>query len=187
MTASLDIATPGSLWGMTRRSVQGQVTVSASPADVYHLWNQRYLYPQFMERVIHVEELDETWSRWVVVGEYGPEPLEVETTDNVPRRLVAWRDVGPGTPHTIVRIAGSSAGPTTVQVQVSWDEPEDLTTEQRDTDAEQRRQQLDADLLSLRRCLEAEDHELIDLTAARQQQPGRALSAQEARRESGPR
>lgn len=152
-----------------QRSVHGQVSVSASPADVYHLWNQRYLYPNFMARVIHVEELDAAWSRWVVVGENGPEPIDVETTDNVPQRLVAWRDVGPASPRTMVRIAGTDGGPTTVRVEVSWEQPADLAPEQAAADVQDRSRQLDGDLLSLRRCLEAEArgaHEVIDLAEA---------------------
>jgi uncharacterized membrane protein len=138
---------------MARRTLVAEVTVSASATDVYHVWNQRYQYPRFMAAVHEVEELDETWSRWVVVRDGSEHRLDVETTDNVPRRLVAWRDNGPGRPRTFVRLTGPDDGPITVQVELRWhpgpDEDVERTTEER-------RSALDADLAGFRRYLESE-------------------------------
>ena len=89
---------------MARVSVGADLHVASPPEDAYHVWNQRYLYPHFLSGVLDVEELDGTWSRWLVERGGRRYTLEVETTDNVPRRLVAWRDDGPGRPRTTVRL-----------------------------------------------------------------------------------
>lgn len=127
---------------MARRSVGAELFVAASPADAYHVWNQRYLYPRFMAGVIEVEELDESWSRWVVERDGELVTLEVETTDNVPRRLVVWRDDGPGRPRTTVRLTGADLGPTTVSVEVSWHPDGDDA----DLEADRRLAAVEADL-----------------------------------------
>ena len=159
----------GRFSSLARVSVGADLHVASPPEDAYHVWNQRYLYPRFLAGVLEVEELDGTWSRWVVERDGERCTLEVETTDNVPRRLVAWRDDGPGRPRTTVRLMGPPAGPTTVSVEVSWHPQHSGAAAV--TEADQRLAELEADLRGFREYLKSELGGYVDTLRSLEQLP----------------
>ena len=154
---------------MARVNVGAELHVASPPEDAYHVWNQRYLYPRFLAGVVEVEELDETWSRWVVVRDGERRSIEVETTDNVPRRMVAWRDDGPGRPRTTVRLSGPPSGPTVVSVEVSWHPA--TSGPAAIMEADQRLAELEADLRGFRDYLSSELGGYIDALRSLEQLP----------------
>jgi uncharacterized membrane protein len=159
----------GRFWSMARVSVGADLHVASPPEDAYHVWNQRYLYPRFLSGVLEVEELDETWSRWLVERSGQRYSLEVETTDNVPRRLVAWRDDGPGRPRTTVRLSGPVGGPTVVSVEVSWHPAHSGSAAV--LEADHRLAELEADLRGFRDYLSSELGGYVDALRSLEQLP----------------
>ncbi len=112
---------------MTERKVTVSTSVAAPPDEVYHYWNERTTYPRFVPRLESVTPLDEVWSRWTLAG--SDETVDVEVTDNVLGHYVSWRCHRPTRDRTSVRIEGEHHGPTTVSLELSWQDDADGHTD----------------------------------------------------------
>jgi hypothetical protein len=80
---------PGDIVGTSRRTVSAQCHLDVDAGEVYYYWNERLAFPHFIPGLLSVEIIDGIWSRWTMQG--CSQPVEVETTDNVLHRYVAWR------------------------------------------------------------------------------------------------
>jgi len=67
------------------------VEVHSPINTVYKQWLQFESYPQFMEGIDKVEELDDGRIRWRATMSGAPLEWESKVVENVPERRIAWR------------------------------------------------------------------------------------------------
>jgi uncharacterized membrane protein len=67
------------------------VEVHSPINTVYKQWLQFESYPQFMEGIEKVEELDDGRIRWRATVSGAPLEWESQLVENVPERRIAWR------------------------------------------------------------------------------------------------
>ncbi|GAB3589125.1 hypothetical protein GCM10027446_00620 [Angustibacter peucedani] len=108
---------------MAKHTVQVVAEVTARPDEIYHHWNERSDYPRFVPDVAAVQPLDEVWSRWT--PDDGTAPFDVELTDAVPQRCVAWRCHRPSRDRATVRLWPSGPGATRLELEVGWHAADD--------------------------------------------------------------
>jgi uncharacterized membrane protein len=99
--------------------------VVAVPVKVaYDQWTQFESFPEFMEGVKEVVQLDEKRLRWLTEIKGNDQEWEAEITDQVPDRHIAWRSVT-GTPNAgSVRFQPEGQGKTKVSLELTY-EPQD--------------------------------------------------------------
>jgi uncharacterized membrane protein len=107
---------------MTR--VQHTIDVAVPLHTAYNQWTQFEEFPQFMDNVEQVKQLDDRRLHWVAkVGGKRTE-WDAEITDQVPDERVAWRSTG-GTRNDGI-VTFQPAGPDRTRVTVAIDaEPSD--------------------------------------------------------------
>ena len=100
-----------------RESIEVNVPVSTA----YNQWTQFVTFPQFMEGVESVTQLDDTHLHWV--AEFGGKSHEwdAEIVEQAPDQRIAWRSVdGKGT-SGIVTFAPLGPDSTRIDVEMSWE------------------------------------------------------------------
>ena len=80
-------ATKGVGW----RKVSQSVEVSVSVRVAYNQWTQFELFPQFMEGIEQVTQLDDTRLRWVADIGGKRHEWDAEITEQTPDTRIAWR------------------------------------------------------------------------------------------------
>ena len=86
----------------------------------YNQWTQFETFPQFMENVESVTQLDDTHLRWA--AEIGGERREwqAEIVDQEPDRRIAWEAIDPDGPSGIVTFESLGADRTGISVEFDW-------------------------------------------------------------------
>src|SRR5258706_2580179 len=69
------------------------IVVDVPVTVAYDQWTQFESFPEFMEGVKEVVQLDEKRLRWLAEVAGKDEEWEAEITDQVPDRHIAWRSV----------------------------------------------------------------------------------------------
>jgi uncharacterized membrane protein len=97
------------------------------PVDVaYNQWTQFETFPQFMDGVKDVRQLDDTHNHWVTKIGGVEREFDTEITEQHPDERVAWKSTD-GTTHAgVVTFHRLGDAQTRVTVQLEW-EPGDLT------------------------------------------------------------
>ena len=104
--------------------IEKDIVVDVPVTVAYNQWTQFESFPEFMEGVKEVVQLDEKRLRWCADIKGKDEEWEAEITDQVPDRHVAWRSVT-GTPNAgSVRFQPDSEGKTKVSLELTY-EPRD--------------------------------------------------------------
>ena len=95
------------------------------PVDVaYDQWTQFESFPQFMEGVKEVIQLDEKTLRWEAEIAGKDEEWEAEITEQTPNTIIAWRSTT-GTPNAgAVRFEPVDGAKTRISLEISY-EPQD--------------------------------------------------------------
>jgi uncharacterized membrane protein len=104
--------------------IQKDVVVDVPVKVAYDQWTQFESFPEFMDGVKEVVQLDEKRLRWLaeIVGK--DEEWEAEITDQVPDRHIAWRSVT-GAPNAgSVMFQPAGEGQTTISLELMY-EPRD--------------------------------------------------------------
>jgi len=74
--------------------VEENVTVSASPEELYRFWRNFENLPRFMSHLQSVEVIDEKRSHWVAKGPAGSDAeWDAEIINEIPNELIGWRSV----------------------------------------------------------------------------------------------
>lgn len=73
--------------------IEKDITVDVPVKVAYEQWTQFESFPEFMEGVKEVVQLDEKRLRWCAEIAGKDEEWEAEITDQVPDRHIAWRSV----------------------------------------------------------------------------------------------
>jgi uncharacterized membrane protein len=104
-------------------TVNETIEVGVPLRTSYNQWTQFETFPQFMDNVESVTQLDDTHLRWV--AEIGGERREwqAEIVDQEPDRRIAWESIDPDGPSGIVTFESLGADETRISVEFDW-EPE---------------------------------------------------------------
>ncbi|MGW8484371.1 SRPBCC family protein [Microbacterium sp. NPDC055903] len=90
----------------------------------YDQWTQFESFPDFLEEVISITQLDDTHTRWKVEIGGVVREFDAEITEQHPDERVAWRSTGGDADHAgVVTFHRLSDDVTRVTVQLDW-EPE---------------------------------------------------------------
>jgi uncharacterized membrane protein len=104
--------------------IEKDIVVDVPVNVAYNQWTQFESFPEFMEGVKEVVQLDEKRLRWSAEVKGKDEEWEAEITDQIPDRHVAWRSVT-GTPNAgSVRFQPDGDGKTKVSLELTY-EPRD--------------------------------------------------------------
>ena len=104
--------------------IEKDIIVDVPVSVAYNQWTQFESFPEFMEGVKEVVQLDEKRLRWSAEVKGKDEEWEAEITDQVPDRHIAWRSVT-GAPNAgSVTFQPSGDGKTKVALELMY-EPKD--------------------------------------------------------------
>ena len=103
-------------------TIEKTIDVQVPVSTAYGQWTQFEQFPQFMEGVVSVDQVDDSHMRWV--AEVGGERKEwdAEIVEQEPDRVIAWRSTGGLQNHGRVEFMPTNEG-TRVSVQMEY-EPE---------------------------------------------------------------
>jgi uncharacterized membrane protein len=106
-------------------TTQQSIEVDLPISTVYNQWTQFEDFPQFMEGVESVTQLDDKRLHWVAEIAGTREEWDAEIVDQEPDRRIAWRALTGTTNDGIVTF--ESLGPNSTRVSLDLDvEPESL-------------------------------------------------------------
>ena len=104
--------------------IEKDIVVDVPVSVAYNQWTQFESFPEFMEGVKEVVQLDEKRLRWTAEIKGKDEEWEAEITDQTPDRHIAWRSVT-GTPNAgSVTFQPVDDGKTKVKLELMY-EPRD--------------------------------------------------------------
>jgi uncharacterized membrane protein len=105
--------------------VDESIEVNVPVSTAYNQWTQFEEFPQFMENVESVTQIDDTHLRWVAEIAGKRNEWEAEIVRQEPDRVVAWKSVdGKGTSGE-VKFEPLGSDRTKIDVTISW-EPEGM-------------------------------------------------------------
>jgi uncharacterized membrane protein len=101
------------------------IEVDVPVGTAYNQWTQFEDFPEFMDNVESVRQIDDTHLHWV--AEYGGKRHEwdAEITEQVPDKTIAWRSLGGVTHNGRVTFEPLAPDQTRAKVEMEW-EPEGL-------------------------------------------------------------
>lgn len=107
-------------------TITESVDVNAPVRTAYNQWTQFKEFPQFMEGVESVTQIDDTRLRWV--AEIGGQSREwnAEIVEQVPDQRIAWRATDGNGPDGVVTFEPIGADETRITVEMTY-EPEGVT------------------------------------------------------------
>ena len=106
-------------------SIKKDIVVDVPVKAAYDQWTQFESFPQFMDGVKEVVQLDEKTLRWRASIGGKEQEWESEITEQVPDRHIAWRSTT-GAPNAGSVMFDPSDGKTSVSLELSY-EPQDAT------------------------------------------------------------
>lgn len=106
--------------------IEKDIVVDVPVNTAYDQWTQFESFPEFMEGVKEVIQLDEKRLRWRAEVAGKDEEWEAEITDQIPDRHVAWRSVTGAMNAGSVTFQPVGDGQTKVLLELTY-EPRDAT------------------------------------------------------------
>ena len=106
-------------------SIKKDIVVDVPVKAAYDQWTQFESFPQFMDGVTEVVQLDEKTLRWRASIGGKEQEWESEITEQVPDRHIAWRSTT-GAPNAGSVMFDPSDGKTSVSLELSY-EPQDAS------------------------------------------------------------
>ena len=101
-------------------SVMQSIDVQVPVRTAYDQWTQFESFPQFMEGVKEVRQLDDTHLHWVAEINGQTEEWDAEITEQTPDQRVAWKSTT-GAPNAgVVTFHRLDAHETKVTLQMEW-------------------------------------------------------------------
>lgn len=106
--------------------VQESIDVHVPVRTAYDQWTQFESFPQFMDGVESITQLDDKHSHWVTKIAGVQREFDTEITEQHPDERVAWKSTGGDTRHAgVVTFHRLDDNTTRVTVQIDW-EPQGL-------------------------------------------------------------
>lgn len=106
----------------TEKSIEVNVPVGTA----YNQWTQFESFPQFMEGIKEVRQLDDTHLHWVAEVAGKRKEWDAEITEQIPDQRIAWRSIGGALNGGVVTFHRIDADTTRILVQMDYD-PESVT------------------------------------------------------------
>jgi uncharacterized membrane protein len=100
-------------------TVEKSVQVNVPVSTAYNQWTQFEEFPQFMEGVTEVRQLDATRLHWRADFGGRTKEWEAEITEQLPDRRIAWRSIS-GAPNAGIVLFEDLGGSTRVTVQMDY-------------------------------------------------------------------
>jgi uncharacterized membrane protein len=102
------------------------IDVAVPVTTAYNQWTQFESFPQFLDEVESITQIDDTHTRWKVNVGGASREFDAVITEQHPDERVAWNSTGGDTNHAgVVTFHKLSDDATRVTVQIDW-EPEGL-------------------------------------------------------------
>ena len=106
-------------------TVEKSIEVNQPVRTVYDQWTQFEEFPQFMEGVERVVQLDDTHLHWVAEIAGAKREWDAEITEQVPDQRIAWRSLGGERNAGVVTFQPNGQSSTRVTLAIDF-EPDDL-------------------------------------------------------------
>jgi uncharacterized membrane protein len=106
-------------------TVEKSIEVELPVSTVYNQWTQFEEFPQFMDGVEQVTQLDDTRLHWVAEIAGARREWDAEIVDQQPDRRIAWRSIDGTGNGGIVSFQPTGTSSTRVDLQLQF-EPEGL-------------------------------------------------------------
>ena len=106
-------------------TVEKSIEIELPVSTVYNQWTQFEEFPQFMEGVERVTQLDDTRLHWVAEIAGARREWDAEIVDQEPDRRIAWRSIDGAGNGGVVTFQPTGASGTRVNLQMEF-EPEGL-------------------------------------------------------------
>jgi len=74
-------------------TIEKSIDVGVPVSMAYDQWTQFEQFPQFMEGIVEVKQLDDTHLQWVADIDGERKEWKAEVTEQEPDRVIAWRSV----------------------------------------------------------------------------------------------
>jgi uncharacterized membrane protein len=101
--------------------VEESVDVDVPVRVAYDQWTQFESFPQFMERVESITQVDDTTNHWIVKVAGVQREFDTRITDQVPDERISWQSIGGETTHAgVVTFEPLGADRTRVNIQLDW-------------------------------------------------------------------
>jgi uncharacterized membrane protein len=107
-------------------TIRESIEVDVPVRTAYNQWTQFEEFPQFMEGVESVKQIDDTHLQWVAEVSGKRREWQAEIVDQVPDQKVAWRAVDGNGPNGVVEFEPLGEDKTLVTVEMAY-EPEGFT------------------------------------------------------------
>jgi uncharacterized membrane protein len=105
--------------------VKESVEVNVPVSTAYNQWTQFEEFPNFMENVESVTQLDDTHLRWIADVGGRRQEWKAEITQQIPDEIIAWRSIEGQENAGSVRFESLGADRTKIEVTLTW-EPEGI-------------------------------------------------------------
>ncbi|MBP2706688.1 SRPBCC family protein [Microbispora sp. RL4-1S] len=102
-------------------SIEQSIEVNVPIRTAYNQWTQFETFPEFMEGVESVKQLDDTRTEWVVEIAGVRREFEAEITEQHPDERVAWRSLDPPRQAGVVTFHRIGENTTRVALQMEYD------------------------------------------------------------------
>ena len=103
------------------QSVEQSVEVEVPVATAYNQWTQFEEFPQFMEGIDSVRQLDDTHLHWKASFGGKEHEWDAEITEQVPDDRIAWRATDGKTNAGVVTFHKLDDDRTKIMLQLDWD------------------------------------------------------------------
>ena len=101
--------------------VKESVEVNVPVSTAYNQWTQFEEFPNFMEKVESVTQLDDTHLRWIAEIGGRREEWKAEITQQAPDEIIAWRSVEGQENSGAVRFEPLGPDRTRIDVTLTWE------------------------------------------------------------------
>jgi uncharacterized membrane protein len=103
-------------------TVQESIDVAVPVRVAYDQWTQFESFPNFMEGVESITQIDPTHTHWRVKAGGAHRDFDATITEQLPDERVAWKSTEGGPHHAgVVTFHRLSDGETRVMVQMDWE------------------------------------------------------------------
>jgi uncharacterized membrane protein len=113
--------------------IEETIEVEVPVRTAYNQWTQFEDFPQFMEGVKEVRQLDDTHLRWCAEVGGKEQKWEAEITEQTPDQRVAWNSTSGARSNGVVNFHYLEPNRTMVQVMMDVDPPAGVAGEVADT------------------------------------------------------
>jgi uncharacterized membrane protein len=102
-------------------TIEQSIEVDVPVRTAYNQWTQFEEFPQFMEGVKQIRQLDDTHLHWVVEHNGQTHEFDAEITEQKPDERVAWRTTDGKSHAGVVTFHRLSDDRSKVMVQMDWE------------------------------------------------------------------